>query len=206
MRILIIVLLLMVSVSKVSSQSQEVKQLLLNVEKLAQFKKILQNMYDGYKILHTGYTTIKNISEGNFSLHKSFLDALLQVSPMVRKYKRVADIIEYQLRIVKSSKRALGEFKSNNQFTSEEINYIGKVYSNLLNASLKNLDELIMVITAGQLRMSDDERLRAIDRIYDSITEQFSFLRDFNNGIAALVLQRKAEQADIDMSKRLRGF
>ena len=67
-----------VSLNKVSySQSAEAQQLLLNVEKLAQMKKILQQLYDGYKILHGGYTAIKNISEGNFSIHKVFLDPLI---------------------------------------------------------------------------------------------------------------------------------
>ena len=202
------ILILLFGVFAVSSnaQSAEAQQLLLNWEKLTQLKKILQNMYDGYKIIHTGYTTIKDISQGNFSLHKTFLDGLFQVSPAVRKYKRIADIISYQVRIVKDYKAAFNEFKENGQFTTEEIDYIGKVYKNLLNISLKSLDELAMVITAGQLRMSDDERLQAIDRIYAGMTDQFSFLQEFNNSTAVLVLQRKTEQAEIDLSKRIGGY
>ena len=69
------------------SQEQEVQQLLLNLEKLSQFKKILQNMYDGWKVINKGYTTIKDISSGNFNLHKNFLDVLMEVSPAVKKYK-----------------------------------------------------------------------------------------------------------------------
>ncbi|HUQ67577.1 MAG TPA: hypothetical protein VM101_15550, partial [Flavitalea sp.] len=51
------------------SQSDEAQQLLLNVEKLTQLKKILNDMYKGYKIVSKGYNTIKDISEGNFDLH-----------------------------------------------------------------------------------------------------------------------------------------
>ena len=80
--------------SQAFSQAQEAQQLLLNWEKLTQLKKILNDMYAGYKIVYKGYTTIKDISEGNFNLHKDFLDGLLQVSPTVRKYKRVSDIIK----------------------------------------------------------------------------------------------------------------
>jgi len=189
-----------------TAQSDEAQQLLLNVEKLAQFKKILQNMKDAYTILHSGYSAIKDISQGNFSLHKIFLDALFQVSPAVRKYKRITDIVSYQLKIVKNYKAAYNEFRSNNQFTAEEISYLGKVYGNLFDASLKNMDELLMVTTAGKLRMSDDERLQAIDRIYASIEEQFSFLQAFNNQTAVLALQRKSEQADIELSKRIGGY
>jgi hypothetical protein len=48
-----------------------------------------------------------------------------------------------------------------------------------------------MVITAGKLRMSDDERLQAIDRIYITIVGQFSFLQDFNNSTGVLSVQRE---------------
>lgn len=188
-----------------AAQSQEAQQLLLNVEKLSQFRKILQNMYDGWKVINQGYTTIKDISSGNFSLHKTFLDALLDVSPIVRRYKRIADIVQYQLIIVKRYQSALRLFKEDAVFSATEINYIEKVYANLFRESTKNLDELLMVITAGQLRMSDDERLRAIDRIYVRIEDQFSFLEDFNSSTSYLSLQRRAEQAEINLSKKLHG-
>ncbi|MFW2477496.1 MAG: TerB family tellurite resistance protein [Sediminibacterium sp.] len=203
----IVVLLLLCNMAlHTKAQSEEVQQLLLNVEKLAQFKKILQNMYDAYKILYKGYTAVKDISEGNFTLHKTFLDGLLEVSPAVKKYKRVGDIINYQLRIVKEYKAAFNRFKSDKTFTVAEIDYLGKVYSNLFQQSLKSLDELAMVITANQLRMSDDERLQAIDRIYSSIEDQYSFLKDFNSNTSVLSLQRKSELSQINMSRKLSGL
>lgn len=187
------------------AQSTEAQQLLLNWEKLTQFKKILSNMYDGYQILHKGYTAVKEISEGNFNLHNLFLDGLMQVSPVVKKYRRVADILRYQVRIVKASNASFNEFKRDQQFSVEEINYLGKVYSNLFEQTLKNLDELTLVITAGKLRMSDDERLQAIDRIYGSMVDQYAFLEDFNSHTALLSIQRKSEQATIQFSKKLNG-
>ncbi len=203
----IIVILAMCSLAFHSkAQSDEAEQLLLNWEKLAQFKKILQNMYDGYKILHKGYSAVKDISEGNFNLHRTFLDGLLQVNPAVKKYKRIADIISYQLRIAKEYKAAFNQFKQDKQFTIEEIDYLGKVYRNLFEQSLKSLDELSMVIISGRLRMSDDERLQAIDKIYSSVEDQYFFLKDFNDNTAMLALQRKSEQAEIRMSRRINGL
>jgi len=203
----IIVILAMCSLAfHGKAQSDEAQQLLLNWEKLSQFKKILQNMYDGYKILHKGYTAVKDISEGNFNLHKTFLDGLLQVNPAVIKYKRIADIINYQFQIAKEYKAAFTLFKQDKQFTVEETDYLGKVYKNLFGQSLKSLDELAMVITAGKLRMSDDERLQAIDKIYSSVEDQYSFLKDFNGNTAMLSLQRKSEQAEIRMSRRINGL
>lgn len=187
-------------------QSQEAKQLMLNVEKLAQLKLMLSHMKKGYDILHKGYTSIKNISEGNFSLHKDFLDGLLQVSPAVKKYAKIADIIQFQLKIVKESKAALAEFKGNKQFSLAELEYMANVFGNVLKESLKKLDELAMVITANKLRMSDDERLKAIDAIHDEVIEQYTFLNEFNNGTAILSLQREKEKMDIDLMRRIHGI
>ena len=78
------------------AQSQEAQQLLLNVEKLSQLKNILSDMKKGYQVISGGYNAIKDISQGNFSLHGIFLDGLMLVSPEVKKYRRVADIISYQ--------------------------------------------------------------------------------------------------------------
>jgi DNA repair ATPase RecN len=206
MKKLMVVLALTASVVSVNAQSDEAQQLILNLEKLAQFKKILKNMKDAYKIIFKGYNAVKDLSQGNFSLHKTFLDALEQVSPGVRKYKRISDIVNYQLRIVKEYKAAYAHFREEKSFTVQELDYLGKVYSNLFNETLKSLEELAIVITTGKLRMSDDERLQAIDRIYTTVVDQYSFLNEFNNNTALLALQRKSEQTEIKMSRIINGI
>lgn len=208
MKTIILLLCLSFSISwiNVSGQSAEAQQLLLNVEKLAQLKKILSNMKKGYEIVSNGYNTIKDISKGNFNLHDAFLNALLQVSPTVKKYKRVADIITCQSQIIKEYKSAFKRFKASNLFNVSETNYMEDVYKNLFNKSLQNLDELTIVITAGKLRMSDDERIAAIDRIYNEISDKLVFLRSFNNEGNVLAVQRGREMVDTKVSQKLNGL
>src|SRR5690606_16647559 len=116
---------------KAKAQAQEIAQLVLNIEKLAQLKQILSDLEKGYRILSGGYNTIKNLSEGNFSLHKVFLDGLMEVSPAVRKYYKVAEIVDYQVRLVKEYKAAQNKFLRSGLYTAEELDYIAKVYANL---------------------------------------------------------------------------
>jgi hypothetical protein len=191
---------------RASAQADEIAQLLLNVEKLAQFKQILSDMKKGYQILEGGYNTIKNISEGNFSLHKAFLDGLMEVSPTVRNYRRVADIINYQVVLVKEYRKAYDRFKQDNNFNPNELAYLGRVYDNLLKESLRNLDELLTVITAGKVRMSDDERLQAIDRIYTDMQDKLMFLRHFNNNTTILAVQRAKERDDVQTIRKIYGL
>jgi hypothetical protein len=192
-----IIFLAMLVPSKTLAQSQEMQQLLLNIEKLTQFKQILQDMKKGYVILNGGYNTIKDLSQGNFSLHKTFIDGLMQVSPTVRKYKRIGEIVNYQMLLVKEYKTASKRFKSSSLFNDKEIRYIEKVYANLFKQSLRNLDELTTVITANKLRMSDDERLESIDRIYADMQDKLVFLRNFNANTSVLKVQRSKEYNDV---------
>ena len=204
--IIIMLILVFAFAGKVVAQSTEIQQLLLNVEKLAQLKKILNNMKNGYEIVSNGYNTIKDISKGNFNLHETFLDALMQVSPTVRKYKEIREIIIFQTQLVKEYKSAFRRFDASRLFNANEIKYMGNVYTNLFNKSLQNLDELTMVITAWKLRMSDDERLNAIDRIYIDMSDKLVFLRTFNKENNVLAIQRGREMVDTRVSKKLNGF
>ncbi|GAB2821300.1 TerB family tellurite resistance protein [Ferruginibacter profundus] len=203
MKKIIIILFLSVSTIKASAQAEELQQLALNIEKLAQFKQILSDLKKAYEILYGGYTTIKNISEGNFNLHQTFLDGLLKVSPAVQKYKKVADIISLQIQLVKEYKAAFTRFKNNNWFRPEEIDYISKVYSNLFKKSLQHLDDLAKVLTANQLRMSDDERLNRIDQIFSGMQDKIVFLRYFNSNTSILGIQRSKEKSDVDIMQKL---
>ena len=189
--------------SRIFAQSQEMKQLLLNIEKLAQFKQILKDMKKGYVILNGGYNTIKDLSQGNFSLHKTFIDGLMQVSPTVRKYKRIGEIANYQMLLVKEYKGALKQFKKSSLFNEKEIKYIEKVYANLFKQSLRNIDELTTVVTANKLRMSDDERLESIDRIYADMQDKLMFLRNFNANTSVLSVQRSKEFNDVNSLREL---
>lgn len=208
-RIIIVVALIIGGIlpaHKAAAQADEIAQLLLNIEKLAQFKKILKNMKEGYEILNGGYNTVKNIAEGNYSLHKAFLDGLLQVSPTVRNYKRIPDIINYQRLLINEYQKAYDRFKRSNNFTAQELQYLSRVYNNLLKSSLRNLEELTGIITAGKMRMSDDDRLLAIDRIYADMSDKLIFLRHFNNNTSLLALQRAKDKNDTETMRNAHGL
>jgi hypothetical protein len=188
------------------SMAQDIEQLALDYQKLAQLKQILADMYKAYTIVQSGYNDIKNISAGNFNLHQTFLDALLAVSPVVRDYVKVTSIINNEVALVKEYKAAQKYFNSGGHFSPTELDYFSTMYGNLLNGSLRNLDELAMVITAGQMRMSDAERLAAIDRIDKDMTDKLSFLRVFNNSAAIQAGQRGIDQNNISAMRSLYGL
>lgn len=191
---------------RTQAQEQEIAQLLLNIEKLSQLKQILQQLYDGYKIISEGYDKVKDITSGNYKIHELFLDGLYAVSPSVRKYYRVADIINDQAAIVKEYRSAFKNFSSCGVFTDGQLNYMSGVYQHLFDDSMKNLDELLMIITAGELRMSDDERLQGIDRVFNDVEQKLLFLRSFNKRQAMIAVEKLRDKTENETLQNLHGL
>jgi len=196
-------LLLTVTATQTKAQSSDLTQLILDIEKLTQLKGILSDMKTGYTIIDGGYNQVKSISQGNFNLHSTFLNGLLMVSPAVAKYGRIADIILEQGYIITEYQRSYNQFRQSGTFSADEIAYLANVYTTLLQQSLQNLDQLTTILTAGKLRMSDDERLKAVDHIYTDTDDKLTFLRHFDQQTAILSIQRQKAMNDLQTLQKL---
>lgn len=203
MRIAIILVLSIGFSFQVNAQSHEAQQLLLNYEKLKQLKNMLSDMKKGYQIVSKGYNSVKSIAEGNFSIHDVFLKGLVAVNPAIKNYWRVAEIIKQQKTLVSEYKTAFNRFSNSNIFNVRELKYFKNVYENLLKRSLGDLDELTTVITASKLSMSDEERLKIIDRLYEDSMDKLQFIRNFNQKNVVLMIQRKREMQNLKSIRNL---
>jgi hypothetical protein len=188
------------------SQAQELQQLSLDIEKLAQLKSMLSSMTKGYSTIKNGYNSVIGISQSNFDLHKTFLDGLFQVSPAVKRYKKINDIISDQSLLVKEYKTANDRFRSASVINPKELLSISNKYAAWVEQSEMNLDELLLVITPGQLRMSDEERIAVIDRADSEMKDILNSLRMFNNSNNAIMQNRQRVKKDIEVSRQIFGL
>lgn len=188
------------------AQGAEIEELLYNCEKLYAMEQILDEMYRGYKVLEGGYNTVKRIAEGNYTLHELFIDGLMAVNPSIRNYKRIPYIIDYQKLLIQEYQRAYNRFRNDPHFTPQELQYLGNVYGYLFQASVKNIDDLLMIITATKLSMSDDERMHAIDQIFYEMESKLQFIRSFNGNTRLLAIQRARSANDVRTLNHLYGI
>jgi len=187
----------------VKAQSTEITQLTLNIEKLAQMKKVLQEMKNGYRMLLGGYNTVREVTKGNFNLHRIFLEGLMSASPAVKNYRRVSEIIQSELLLVNECQRAIKRFRRSSRIGAKELTYFSSIYERLLSQSLQNIQQLTMVITQGSVQMNDADRIQAIDRIYEQLQDKIHFLRNFNTQITLLELLRKGHAAELQQVEGL---
>jgi len=206
MRKLVAIMILlagMVISCRAQSTGDLIQQLLLDARKLAELKTILQDMKKGYEILDKGYTEIRDLAQGRYNLHKAFLDALLAVSPSVRNYHRVGTILDDEYALVKEYRQAKQEAYAGGLFTTQELGYFDGMYRTLYKRSLQSLDELTMVITDGELRMSDAQRLSSIDRVYSDISSQLWAVRRLRWEASLQMAQRQHEKYELNLLRTM---
>jgi hypothetical protein len=143
------------------NQSSTQKKYLL--QQIAALQVYLGYAKKGYNIVTSGVNTIRNIKNGDLNLHRDFFNRLKNVNPAIHRYAKVADIIAYQVKIIKQTKLVLPQIRETKQFTEAELNYCKQVFDTLLDECIKTVEELILVTTSGELEMKDDERMKRID-------------------------------------------
>ncbi|MFC4233310.1 conjugal transfer protein TraI [Parasediminibacterium paludis] len=139
-------------------------------------------------------------------LYKGYYDELRKVKAVIAYYKRIKDITEKQVHLVNEYKRAWGLFQQDKHFTPDEISYMGDVYSGILDESIKNMDQVFLVINSFQTQMSDAKRLELINEASDRVDVNYNDLKAFNQQGILLSLQRAKAQNDVDITKKLYGI
>ena len=175
------------------NQKKTQKKYLL--EQIAALQVYAGYLKKGYEIVDNGLQTIKDFSNGEFSLHNAFISGLKKVSPAIRSNAKVADIIEIQLAIG----RAFSGIKSSPYLSVSNQMYIQQVRENLWEESLKDLEELLLVITSGKMEMEDDERLARLDKIYQSIKEKSAFVQYFCSEVSLLIAHKELEKRSLEI-------
>lgn len=198
-----ILIVLLLAAMQVQAQKPKHKRL---IEQIAALQVYIGYAQQGYNIANKGLTTVRNIKNGDFNLHRDFISSFKKVNPRIKGYAKVADIIALQLRIISAIKECLRGVKDARQFSTAEIDHCSMVFQNVLNASLENIEQLLEIVTDGGLQMKDDERLKRIDALYNDMQDKYAFSNSFSEEMALLTVQRMHQRADIELSKKLNGF
>lgn len=140
------------------------------------------------------------------TLYADYFDELSKVKSAIATYHRVKDIIDKQTALVNEYKSAWNLFRKDGHFTPDEIKYMERVYSGILEESIKNLDQVFLVINAFATQMTDAKRMEIIDGVADNIESNLADLRQFNDQNKVISFQRAAEQVDIDVVRKLYGL
>lgn len=169
------------------------------LEQIAALRVYTGYLKKGYDLVSGGLNTIKDITNGEFGLHDAFISGLKKVSPLVKNNTKVAEIIQIQL----ATSRAFNALKADPNLTVSNLAYIAEVRKNLWQESMKDLEELLFVVTSGRMEMSDSERINRLDQLYLSMVEKSAFVQHFCAEIQSLIRQREIDENAISEIRRM---
>ena len=164
-------------------------------------QKVLENKMSELKL-----TEISDWVEKQRAQYANYFDELWRIKTALAYYQRLKDIIEKQLQLVNEYKAAWALFKQDKHFTVDELDYMQEVYNGMMDESIKNLDQLSLVINAFVTQMSDAKRMEIINEVDQNLDENLNDLREFNNQNKMMSLQRASEKGDIETVKKLYGL
>lgn len=139
-------------------------------------------------------------------LYKNYYEELAKVKSIITYYQRIKDISKKQVRLVDEYERAWNLFQKDAHFNASELNYMQSVYSGILDESLKNIDQIFMVLDSFTTQMSDAKRLEIINSAADQIDANYDDLTLFNRQNILLSLQRAKTEHDVKTIKQFYGI
>lgn len=164
-------------------------------------QKTLENKMSQLKL-----NEIRDWVQKQKKLYEDYFEELKKVKSAIANYKRVKDIIEMQVAMINEYKGAWALFRQDKNFTADELEYMLNIYTGMMDESMKNIDQLFMVVNAFATQMADAKRLEIINGVADNVQQQLLDMKEFNSQNKMLSLQRASEKGEIEYVRRLYGL
>jgi hypothetical protein len=161
-------------------------------------QKVIENQLSKFKL-----NEIADWTERQRVLYADYYQKLWEVKSLIATYQRIKDLAETQAAIVKEYQWAIGLFHKDKHFSVDELLHMEEVYRGILEASVKNLDQVFMVINSFKTQISDAARLELIDATAKEMDRNYSDLRAFNNQNITLSIQRAGSGFELKNLKRM---
>lgn len=161
-------------------------------------QKVMENQLSKLKL-----TEISDWTERQRLLYAKYYTDLWKVKAAISYYQRIREITIKQVYLVEEYRRAWHLAKSDKNFSPRELAYIYNVYTGILDESVKNMDQILLIVNSFKTQMSDAKRLELINQAANRIDQNYTDLIQFNNQNLLLSMQRTRAQKQIKSVQRL---
>lgn len=164
-------------------------------------QKALENQLSKLKL-----TEISDWSSKQKDLFSQYYQELWDIKSAIAYYSKIGELTQKQVALVNAYTRAWNLLKNDRHFTVDELEYMTKVYSGILEASVDDLDKILDVIHSGKTQMPDAARLELITKAADHMDANYNDLQQFNNQNTILSLHRAKDENEVATLKKYYGI
>lgn len=185
-------------------QKQTQKEYL--VQQIAALQAYSGTLGQGYALIRQGISAVHSIKNGDLGLHQDFFSSLRQVNPVIGQAKQVTDIIAWQAAILRDFNNTRRVLQQSRLLTQPELEHLEQMKTKALENCARDLELLWLILTAGALELSDDERLRQVNEVHRRMFSTYQLTLAFLKDAQVLALQRAKEHRSLEDLKRLHGL
>lgn len=149
---------------------------------------------------------ITHWTERQRTLYKDYFDELTKVKNIVAYYHRIKTLGVKQAHLLKAYQHTWQLLKQDQHFSQEELNYMTKVYGGILDESIRNIDQISLVINSFQTKMSDAERLNIIRKAANQVDQNYFDLLQFSQENIQLSISRAEDLNEAEAIRKMYGI
>ena len=164
-------------------------------------QKALENQLSQLKL-----NEISDWSQKQKSLFSEYYNELWQIKTAIAWYSRISEMTEKQVQLVNSYNRAWALIKNDKHFNADELAYMSRVYSGILQESVKDLDQVLIIINPGKTQMPDAKRMELINKTADHMDNNYNDMQEFTTQNEMLSLDRAEDEKELLTLKQYYGI
>lgn len=212
MKMLIVVVLMLVLQRNAQAQlfkewfRQKKTQKEYLLKQIAELKIYLSYLQKGYKIVESGINTVREIKNGEFSLHDLYYSSLKRVNPEIRKLPQAVSIVENTQYIFSATNDLIKVVESTALLNEAQSNLLNIACPAIRRDAEQVTDALLAVLTDRSLELTDDERIARIQQIYDYSLQQTVFVKELCSSVYSLTWASEMDSREIQKIKSFYGL
>jgi len=90
----------------------------------------------------------------------------------------------------------------NESFSADEVRYIAKIHSNILFLTDASVSELMTIIRNDQSELTDDERIKRLNGVYDELNDACGFVQALKSDVSILAMARAKVRHEDEVMQR----
>lgn len=159
-------------------------------------QKVVENQLSKFKL-----DEISDWTERQRQLYAGYYEELQKVKSVIVTYQRIRDMADTQGAILKEYQWAIALLRRDHHFSPDELQHMESIYRGILDESVRNLDQIFIVINSFKTQMSDAARLELIDQAASQMVQNYADLKAFNAQNITLSVQRAQSELEVKTLK-----
>ena len=175
------------------------------LEQITALKAYIITAEQGSKIAAQGLSSIRNIRNSEFELHRVYFSSLSTVNPAVKNMPQILEIINLQESFIKQFTMGLTRWQVSPWLHAQELESLGSFYKTLVEFGVGNINKLRKLLTDKDYKMTDGERIESIQQCQEIIINQDQLVEKLIASTDWVIIARRESYSVNEMVKKMHG-